>query len=86
MLLPLILFSRLSFFTVVPLRAAISDRVSPWRIVTLRPPRERFFLLLPRLAEAELWLRELEVLLREYVGVVLFTSTSVRFASNSSGR
>ena len=55
-------------------------------MVTLRPPRLRLRLLRLRLDDAELRLRELEVLLREYVGVVLFTSTSVRFASNSSGR
>ena len=54
-------------------------------MVTLRPPRLRLRLLRLRLDDAELRLRELE-LLREYVGVVLFTSTSVRLASSSSGR
>ena len=55
-------------------------------MVTLRPPRLRLRLLRLRLDDAELRLRELEVLLREYVGVVLFTSTSVRLARSSSGR
>ena len=43
MLLPLILLSFLSFFTVVPLRFAISESVSPCRMVTFF---ERSFLFL----------------------------------------
>ena len=35
MLLPLILLSLRNFLTVVPLRAAISERVSPFLMVTL---------------------------------------------------
>ena len=38
MLLPEILLSLRSFFTVVPLRAAISDSVSPFLMVTLLSP------------------------------------------------
>ena len=56
MLLPLILLSFLSFFTVVPLRFAISESVSPCRMVTFF---ERSFLFV--------FLREERVEREEYV-------------------
>ena len=66
-LLPEILFSFLSFFTVVPLRAAISESVSPLLMVMLLPLE--FFLLpfLLRLLREDLLrlLREDDTLLRE---------------------
>ena len=71
MLLPEILLSLRSFFTVVPLRAAISDSVSPLLMVTLFSPLLLLFFLpfFPRLLRLpDLLLRLLrddETLLRE---------------------
>ena len=59
---PLMPFSRLSFFTVVWLRAAISESVSPLLTVTLLLRAERFLLRLPRL-----WRLLRELLLRVWV-------------------
>lgn len=67
MLLPLILFSFFSFLTVVPLRLAISESVSPWRIVTLRPPRLLFLFFLLFLLLREFRLEELFLFLDELV-------------------
>ena len=53
MLLPLILLSFLSFFTVVPLRFAISESVSPCRMVTFFERSFLFFFLREERVERE---------------------------------
>ena len=53
MLLPLILLSFLSFFTVVPLRFAISESVSPCRMVTFFERSLLFFFLREERVERE---------------------------------
>ena len=67
--MPEILLSLRSFFTVVPLRAAISDSVSPLLMVTLFSPLLFFFPFFPLLLRLPylllLLLRDDETLLRE---------------------
>ena len=62
MLLPLILFSFLSFFTVVPLRFAISESVSPCRMVTFFERSFLFFFLREERVEREEYVEREELL------------------------
>ena len=62
MLLPLILLSFLSFFTVVPLRFAISESVSPCRMVTFFERSFLFFFLREERAEREEYVEREELL------------------------
>ena len=80
MLLPLILLSFFSFLTVVPLRRAISESVSPWRIVTFLLRSRRDFL-----RDALLCLPLLLEEWRDTTGASVFIATSRRFVSSSSG-
>ena len=70
MFVPFMLLSRLSLLTVVLLRSAISDKVSPFLMVTV-------FALVVRL-------RLVLLLLVAATGAVLFISTSVRLLSSCS--
>ena len=68
MLLPLILLSFLSFFTVVPLRFAISESVSPCRMVTFFERSFLFFFLREERVEREELYEESDELYEERVG------------------
>ena len=61
-LLPLILLSFLSFFTVVPLRFAISESVSPCRMVTFFERSFLFFFLREERVEREEYVEREELL------------------------
>ena len=62
MLLPLILFSFLSLLTVVPLRFAISESVSPCRMVTFFERSFLFFFLREERVEREEYVEREELL------------------------
>ena len=67
-LLPLILLSFLSFLTVVPLRFAISESVSPCRMVTFFERSFLFFFLREERVEREELYEERDELYEERVG------------------
>lgn len=68
MLLPLILLSFLSLLTVVPLRFAISESVSPCRMVTFFERSFLFFFLREERVEREELYEERDELYEERVG------------------